>query len=259
MKRFLPLAAAVIVVGIFLKSSQKEPSEPSTTPTEAVDLPVADLSGEDRPSQTREVGESETVRPSSVASKERGTEPTKPATSSIPPRSSCWAASFEITRSLSAAQRESFGERDHLLDLSALRERFPKWSSSRLCVRAEGHALSFEKDSKRRDHVRIRGGSGRIRPDSTLKASYCSEKAIDCAPCVVVQEDFDSALFGESAEDQAENEESDITAQLSPEVQRELARLERERAPAAIDHWKTREVGSDCTPSPRVAQRGDRH
>lgn len=258
MKRFLPLAAAVIVVGIFLKSSQKEPAKPSSAPTEVVDLPVADLPGEGLPSETREVRESKPVRPSSVASKERGTEPTQPATGSQP-RPSCWTASFEITRSLSAAQRESFGERDHLLDLSALHERFPKWSSSRLCVRAEGHALAFEKDSKRRDHVRIRGGSGRIRPDSTLKASYCSEKAIDCAPCVVVREDFDSALFGESAEDQAENEESDITAQLSPEVQRELARLERERAPAAIDHWKTREVGSDCSPSRRVAQRGDRH
>jgi hypothetical protein len=148
-----------------------------------------------------------------------------------------WKAEFRISEELKPAQRANFGERDQILGLASLAKVFPKWSPSRLCVRAQGKPVAFDRESGSEDRIRIRGGSGRIRPDSRIEVSYCSSAAAECAACTVIVDEFEGSLFGESAEDSAENEDADVTAQLSAEVRRELARLDRDSAPAPITAW----------------------
>jgi len=170
------------------------------------------------------------------------------------PAARCWHAEFAIEGALRPAQKTGFGEREHLLDLSKLAESFPKWSSDRLCVRTQGQAVAFVREPKSPSRIRIRAGSGRIRPDSRLELSYCATG--DCSPCIVEKDAFESALFGETAEVAAENDDADVTARLSPEVRRELERLDRESAPAPIDAWAAKLVNTSCGISARVAQLG---
>jgi len=244
----LPLAAA-LVVGTFFWF-QKGGAPTASQPPFAVESMPAE------PADTKAVPPSRPAQ--AVAPTLRPPLSTGPQTASTPERkSACWSAEYRIDGELKAAQKANFGERDQILGLAPLLTLYPKWSTSRLCVRSQGKAVAFDRDPTSEERIRIRAGSGRVRPDSRIEVRYCSSSAGDCTPCKVDKDAFESSLFGESAEDSAENEDADVTAQLSPEVRRELARLERDSAPEPITSWTIVEAGSSCGKSEvRVAKVG---
>jgi len=190
-------------------------------------------------------GTSKNVQPSATVANEATPESAKP---------SCWKAEYRI-EALQPAQKATFGERDQVLSVAALSELFPKWTESRLCLRTQGRAIAYERDTRNGNKIRIRAGSGRISPQSRIEASYCAAGA-HCAPCLIEKDAVSASLFGESAEDAAENEDADISGQLSEEVKRELARLDRENAPAPIEAWAVATSSTQCSDHPRVAHAG---
>ncbi len=166
----------------------------------------------------------------------------------VPAPAQCWAGKFAVQATkLSAVQKESFGERAQKIRLAEMLGSLSvqKINEARLCVRAGGHALSFEKDSQDPASILVRGGSGRVSPKAALEVSYCL-KAEDCAPCKIKKDSFEDALLGESDEDAQANADEDVTARLSPEVRRELARLESQSKPAAIDAWQLQSASTRC-------------
>jgi hypothetical protein len=244
----LPLATAIVVGTFFV--FQKSSTRNETLPPSGADSSVfvestpAETAGAVGPNQTN------STNPTPSRSAMQGPKATERKTA-------CWSAEFKIDGELKAAQKANFGERDQVLDLFPLVRLYPKWTSARLCVRSQGRAVAFDRDPASEDRIRIRAGSGRIRPDSRIEVSYCSNTATGCAPCTVAKDEFEGSLFGESAEDTAENDDADLTAQLSPEVRRELARLERDAAPAPITSWSVVETGTSCgKPEVRVAKVG---
>ncbi len=252
----LPLAAALVVGTFFF-------FQKSSSRTESVDPTASDpaVAVESRPAERADTALAPQNPPApTVASRSSSNqEPSSTAISSaaLEPKSTCWSAEYRIEVELQSAQKANFGERDQILGLAPLLKVYPKWSSSRLCVRSQGKAVAFDRDPSSEDRIRIRAGSGRIRPDSRIEVSYCSSSASDCTPCTVEKDHFESSLFGESPEDAAENDEADVTAQLSPEVRRELARLEQDSAPAPISSWTITEAGSSCgKPKLRIAKAG---
>jgi len=165
-----------------------------------------------------------------------------------PAPAQCWAGKFAVQATkLTAVQKESFGERAQKIRLAEMLGSLSvqKINEARLCVRAGGHALSFEKDSQDPASILVRGGSGRVSPKAALEVSYCL-KAEDCAPCKIKKDSFEDALLGESDEDAQANADEDVTARLSPEVRRELARLESQSKPAAIDAWQLQSASTRC-------------
>lgn len=168
-------------------------------------------------------------------------------TPSAPP-AQCWEGKFALkTARLSAIQKESLGERSQKIHLAELFEKLSvkKLNEAQLCVRAAGHAVAFEKDNKDPTSILVRGGSGRIHEKAALQISYCL-KAENCSPCKVKKDSFEDALLGESEADAQANADEDVTSKLSAEVRRELARLEAESKPSAIDAWELEASNTRC-------------
>jgi hypothetical protein len=247
----LPLATA-LVVGTFFFFQKSSSRTESVAPTGAVSPSAV----ESAPAATEAAAVKNQTNPT-APSPSRPAVPSGPVGSTISTKNSCWSAEFKIDGELKAAQKANFGERDQVIGLAPLARIYPQWSNSRLCVRSQGKAVAFDRDPSSEERIRIRGGSGRIRPDSHIEVSYCSSSASECAPCAVSKDDFENNLFGESADVASENEDADVTTQLSPEVRRELARLDRDSAPAPISSWTMIQTGSSCGKTElRVAKAG---
>ncbi len=171
------------------------------------------------------------------------TQATHPAPAPAPV--TCWQAQFALQASrLNRIQKESLGARNHRIRLAGILEKFnPDSKQGRYCVRSQGHALSFERDTKDASVLVVRGGTGRIHEKSRLEVEYCAEGQ-KCAPCQVRKDSFEEALLGENADDSKANEDEDVTVQLSTEVRRELARMEEQGKPTPIDAWEV--VGSQA-------------
>jgi len=163
----------------------------------------------------------------------------------VPP--SCWEARFDLEGSrLNAVQKESLGERAQKIRLADLISKFSsKMDRAQICVRSAGHALAFERDAKDKSVLIVRGGSGRIGLKSHLDVQVCTDIA-KCAPCKIKKDSFEEAMLGGADADAQHNESEDVTNQLSPEVRRELARLESEAKPAAVDAWTVQEARPHC-------------
>lgn len=179
------------------------------------------------------------------------THPTQTASASAPAPApapvSCWQAQFALQSSrLNRIQKESLGARNHRIHLAEIIEKFTLTSKQgRYCVRSQGHALAFERDTKDSSVLVVRGGTGRIHEKSRLEVEYCAEGQ-KCAPCQVRKDSFEEALLGENADDSKANEDEDVTSQLSTEVRRELARMEEQGKPAAIDAWEVVNSQARC-------------
>jgi hypothetical protein len=170
------------------------------------------------------------------------------ASPQAPSAAKCWEGKFSLNAAgLKPAQKENLGERAQKLNLAALFDKLSvqKLDQSQLCVRAGRHVLPFERDTKDPAIILVSGGTGRINTKTALQVSYCL-KSEDCAPCKIKKDSFEDALLGESQADSQANEDEDITAKLSPEVRRELARLESQSQPAAIEAWELQSASTRC-------------
>jgi hypothetical protein len=252
-KAIFASAAVVIVLMVgalaLFQSSEREPEvaeAPAANPGTTPDEPAA-------PEAVSQQGTKATSVSNRPAAPAAGQAPAQGQTSAqasapAPAPAQCWAGKFAVqTTKLTAVQKESFGERAQKIRLAEMLSELSvqKINEARLCVRAGGHALSFEKDSKDPAAILVRGGSGRVNPKAALEVSYCL-KAADCAPCKIKKDSFEDALLGESEEDAQANADEDVTAKLSPEVRRELARLENQSKPAAIDAWQLQSASTRC-------------
>lgn len=160
----------------------------------------------------------------------------------------CWQAQFALQASrLNRVQKESLGARSHRIHLGGIIEKFtPPSQQGRFCVRSRGYALAFQTDSKDPSVLVIHGGTGRIQEKSRLEVEFCAEGQ-KCAPCQVRKDNFEEALLGENAADSLANEDEDVTNQLSAEVRRELARMEEQGKPTAIDAWEVTHSQAGCS------------
>jgi len=243
--------AALVVVGSFIIFKQSQKHRQANSP---VGSEVGSKAGSEvaqnvaPPALAPVVSQSETKKPEaeSAQGKEVTHAPeTAKAQVFTPP--SCWEARFGLESSrLSATQKENFGERAQKIKLSSLFEKFSSHPEhAQICVRSAGHVVAFDQDSKDRTTLIVRAGSGRIGLKSQLEVQVCSDGA-KCAPCKIKKDSFEEAMLGGSDSDSQYNDSEDITQQLSPEVRRELARLESQAKPAAVDAWEIQNTKTNC-------------
>lgn len=234
-------AAALLVVTISFVVLKKSGNGPSVAPE----------GGTPEATQKTETAATApaTAEPGQAQKKSALPGAAEPATErAVTPPAECWEGQFALKSArLSPVQKESLGERSQKIRLSEMLEKLSvkKINEAQLCVRAAGHAVAFERDNKDPTSILVRGGSGRIHEKASLQISYCL-KAENCSPCKVKKDSFEDALLGESESDSQANADEDVTGKLSAEVRRELARLEAESKPTAIDAWELQASSTRC-------------
>jgi len=236
-------AAAFLVVTISFVVLKKSGTGPSGAPTDGTP---------DTAQQTETAGATGAAanaqKNPALSGAASSTSTTATNTAATAASAECWEGKFALkTARLSNVQKESLGERSQKIHLAEMFEKLSvrKLNEAQLCVRAAGHAVAFEKDNKDPTSILVRGGSGRIHEKASLQISYCL-KAENCSPCKVKKDSFEDALLGESESDSQANADEDVTGKLSAEVRRELARLEAESKPTAIDAWELQASNTRC-------------
>lgn len=240
----LPITA-LIVVGSFViyHRAQQQAKRAASSPTDAVVAEAPKTApAKKSEAQAKPVAAGTPVESAPVVAAAPAAAPAAPP---APP--SCWEARFDLQGArLTAVQKESLGERTQKLKLAELFSKFSaRPEKASICVRSGGHAIAFDRDSKDRTVLLVHAGSGRIGPKSSLDVQVCTDPA-KCAPCKIKKDSFEEAMLGGGDADAQYNDSEDVTAQLSPEVRRELARLESQAKPAPVDAWQLQSASPHC-------------